>query len=404
MNRAGVLQQSSPVQQMMAAGNPNWWNYNTMRPPTQPVVLPSPSFLYPQFIPTNTATTTTTTTTTTSNSSSSNSSANSSHLELPNMPSWHDNNQDQLPESWSQLLLGGLVGEEEKAINMMNHFQVKKLENWEDHDNQHNHHHHTHPHPHQMLSNTTQASNASVVDVKQENTAAYVYGHGNQEYEPAKLGSPWLSPHHQHQLIMAASNSNSSPKSSCVTSFSSNMLDFSNIKPDHRTTTTTTHPPPLLQDRSSECNSTATEGAPLKKARVQPSSTQTTFKVRKEKLGDRITALHQLVSPFGKTDTASVLLEAIGYIRFLQSQIEALSLPYLGSGSGNMRQQQSVHGERNCMFPEDPGQDSLEEPKKDLKSRGLCLVPVSCTLQVGSDNGADYWAPALGGGGGGGFR
>ncbi|GMH25177.1 hypothetical protein Nepgr_027020 [Nepenthes gracilis] len=45
------------------------------------------------------------------------------------------------------------------------------------------------------------------------------------------------------------------------------------------------------------------------------------FKVRKEKLGDRIAALHQLVSPFGKTDTASVLTEAIGYIQFLQDQI-----------------------------------------------------------------------------------
>ncbi|PON50523.1 Myc-type, basic helix-loop-helix (bHLH) domain containing protein [Parasponia andersonii] len=410
MNRAGVLQ-SSPVQQMMAAGNPNWWNINAMRPPTQPV-LPSPSFLYPQFIPTTTTTTTATTTTTTTSNSSSSSSANSSHHELPNIPSWaHDNNQDQLPESWSQLLLGGLaVGEEEKANNMMSHFQVKKLENWEDH----------HPHYHQqMLSSTTQASNASVhmVDhVKQENSAAYVYGHGSQEFQAKPGGGgcgAWLS--HQHQIMMA-NNSNSSPKSSCVTSFSSNMLDFSNIsKADHHTTT---HPP-LLSDRSSECNSTATGGAPLKKARVQPSSAQNTFKVRKEKLGDRITSLHQLVSPFGKTDTASVLLEAIGYIRFLQSQIEALSLPYLGSGSGNMRQQQSVHGERNCMFPEDPGQllndncmkrkgapdqqDSLEEPKKDLRSRGLCLVPVSCTLQVGSDNGADYWAPALGGGTGGGF-
>ncbi|KAH6781622.1 Prolyl oligopeptidase family protein [Perilla frutescens var. frutescens] len=44
--------------------------------------------------------------------------------------------------------------------------------------------------------------------------------------------------------------------------------------------------------------------------------------LRKEKLGDRIKALHQLVSPFGKTDTASFLLEAIGYIRFLHGQIE----------------------------------------------------------------------------------
>lgn len=39
-----------------------------------------------------------------------------------------------------------------------------------------------------------------------------------------------------------------------------------------------------------------------------------------------------------------------------------------------------------------------EEEKKDLRSRGLCLVPVSCTVQVGSDTGADYWAPAFGAG------
>ncbi|KAA8523134.1 hypothetical protein F0562_009557 [Nyssa sinensis] len=363
MNRGAL--QSSPVQQMM----PNWWNINTMRqPPQQPSpFLPPPSNLFPQYtLPTSS---------------------------LPLSSFWHDN--QELPESWSQLLLGGLVGDEDKSG--LSHIQTKKLENWEE----------------QLLH---QASNASAVDVKQENSASsYVYGQGNVEYQAPK---PTWS-----QMMPA-----SSPKSSTVTSLSSNMLDFSGSKTDGR------HPPP---DRSSECNSTASGGA-LKKARVQPSSTQSTFKhadslpisylnhrrrkkiiqldrkVRKEKLGDRITALHQLVSPFGKTDTASVLLEAIGYIRFLQSQIEALSLPYLGSGSGNMKQQQSVQGERNCIFPEDPGQllnDTCmkrkgaseqeshdEESKKDLRSRGLCLVPISCTLQVGSDNGADYWAPAIGGG------
>lgn len=210
----------------------------------------------------------------------------------------------------------------------------------------------------------------------------------------------------------------SSPQS-CVTTFSSsnnnnnsninnnnnNVLDFSSSKSSDNNL----HP--RHPDRSSECNSTATGGT-LKKAKVQVSSSQSTFKVRKEKLGDRITALHQLVSPFGKTDTASVLLEAIGYIRFLQSQIQALSLPYLNSGAGNQRQPHPVQGERNSIFPEDPGQllnenclkrkggpdqESYEEPK-DLRSRGLCLVPVSCTLHVANDNGADYWAPALGGG------
>lgn len=288
--------------------------------------------------------------------------------------------------------MGGLVGEDEKGALMRQFHQAKnKLENWEE----------------QILS-STQAPNAPAADVKQESSGcgSFVYGHQqgvndhqhHQDFQSAALSS--LS-----QIMQSTASASSSPKSSCVTSFNTSMLDFSS-KSDVR------HPPPHRS--SDQCNSTANGGGALKRARVQPSSSPT-FKVRKEKLGDRITALHQLVSPFGKTDTASVLLEAIGYIRFLQSQIEALSLPYLGSGSGNMRQQpqSAVHGERNCMFPEDPGQllndncmkrkgapeqDADEEAKKDLRSRGLCLVPVSCTLQVGSDNGADYWAPALGGG------
>ncbi|CAI9758997.1 unnamed protein product [Fraxinus pennsylvanica] len=261
----------------------------------------------------------------------------------PYPSSWNDS--QELPESWSQLL-GGLVGEEEKPS--LSHLQAKKVEYIE-----------------QLLNQQTSNGSANV-DVKQE------------------LSSKTLSP------------------KSCVTALRNNMMDFSN-NPDLK------HPQP---DRSSDCNNTATGGV-AKKARIQPSSAQSTFKVRKEKLGDRITALHQLVSPFGKTDTASVLFEAIGYIRFLQSQIEALSLPYLGIKSGNLRQQYPFRGERNCLFPEDPGQllnencikmkgtseqDCREEPK-DLRSRGLCLVPLSCTLHVGSDfNGADYWAPpALGG-------
>jgi len=43
------------------------------------------------------------------------------------------------------------------------------------------------------------------------------------------------------------------------------------------------------------------------------------------------------------------------------------------------------------------GQDeSCEEAKKDLRSRGLCLVPVSCTLDVGDviAGPGDYWAAA----------
>uniref|UniRef100_A0ACD6AJ49 Uncharacterized protein n=1 Tax=Avena sativa TaxID=4498 RepID=A0ACD6AJ49_AVESA len=61
---------------------------------------------------------------------------------------------------------------------------------------------------------------------------------------------------------------------------------------------------------------------PLKKKRTETQPSQLpTFKVRKEKLGDRVTALQQLVSPFGKTDTASVLHETIEYIKFLHDQV-----------------------------------------------------------------------------------
>nr|KYP54249.1 Transcription factor bHLH68 [Cajanus cajan] len=187
------------------------------------------------------------------------------------------------PQSWSQLLSTGLPGEEEKLG--FSHFQPK---NWD-----------------VQFLNT--ASRVPILDViKQEvSQRGNLYDHGLEEFQASgPAGSSW-----SHMVPV------SSP-GSCVTSLSSNnILDFTYNKSDHRNN--------LLQDQISECNSTATV-AVWKKARVQPSSSQAPLKVRKEKLGDRITALHQLVSPFGKTDTASVLLEAIGYIRFLQGQIEVM--------------------------------------------------------------------------------
>ncbi|CAN0872467.1 Transcription factor bHLH110 [Linum grandiflorum] len=115
------------------------------------------------------------------------------------------------------------------------------------------------------------------------------------------------------------------------------------------------------------------------------------FKVRKEKLGDRITALQQLVAPFGKTDTASVLMEAIGYINFLQNQVETLSVPYMKSTRN--KPPQSMH------FQSAEG-GAGEVATRDLRSRGLCLVPLSCTSYItnmdtgasGSYSGA-MWPP-----------
>ena len=95
-------------------------------------------------------------------------------------------------------------------------------------------------------------------------------------------------------------------------------------------------------------------------------------KERKEKIGKRIVALQQLVSPYGKTDTSSVLKEAMEYIGFLHKQVKLLSAPYLESSPAAKMQ-----GVEPC----------------SLRSRGLCLVPVSVTIGVAESNGADIWAP-----------
>ncbi|KAL4368544.1 hypothetical protein GQ457_05G030010 [Hibiscus cannabinus] len=123
-----------------------------------------------------------------------------------------------------------------------------------------------------------------------------------------------------------------------------------------------------------------------KRPKLETPSPLPTFKVRKEKLGDRITALQQLVSPFGKTDTASVLHEAIEYIKFLHAQVNVLSTPYMKQAAASI--QQEVYEKRT----EDP-----DEPKQDLRSRGLCLVPISSTFPVANETTADFWTPTLGG-------
>lgn len=106
-----------------------------------------------------------------------------------------------------------------------------------------------------------------------------------------------------------------------------------------------------------------------KKPRVTSQSPSTLMlKVRKEKLGDRISALHRLVAPFGKTDTASVLTEAIGYIQFLQDQILTLSMPYTKSTERKLHHINL--------------KDSSIQAVVDLESRGLCLVPTSFSSYI----------------------
>ncbi|CAN6225486.1 unnamed protein product [Urochloa humidicola] len=123
-----------------------------------------------------------------------------------------------------------------------------------------------------------------------------------------------------------------------------------------------------------------------KKSKSEASSPTSSLKgsqVPKVKLGDKITALQQIVSPFGKTDTASVLYEAINYIKWLHEQVQLLSDPYMKTSSSK---------DYNAWGGLDRKEKS--EAEMDLRSRGLCLVPVSCTPQVYRDNnGPDYWTP-----------
>ncbi|KAL2343922.1 hypothetical protein Fmac_005207 [Flemingia macrophylla] len=144
----------------------------------------------------------------------------------------------------------------------------------------------------------------------------------------------------------------------------------------------------LNSEETLESASTAKKNAcepALKRPRIETPSPLPTFKVRKEKLGDRVTALQQLVSPFGKTDTASVLHDAIDYIKFLHDQVNALSTSYMKNGTPFQQQQE-------C--------DDLKEsegPREDLKSRGLCLVPISSTFPVTTETTAcaELWTPAF---------
>ncbi|XP_021813725.1 transcription factor bHLH111-like isoform X2 [Prunus avium] len=95
---------------------------------------------------------------------------------------------------------------------------------------------------------------------------------------------------------------------------------------------------------------------------------------RSQKLSDKITALQKLVSPYGKTDTASVLQEASIYIMLLQEQIQNLLRMFCSS-----YKKAAVLHTQECGI----------QPVLDLRSKGLCLVPVSVTQKVTMEEGVD---------------
>lgn len=143
-----------------------------------------------------------------------------------------------------------------------------------------------------------------------------------------------------------------------------------------------------VSDRKKRSSEERQESTGKKSKQDVSTASPTKQQVPKVKLGEKITALQQIVSPFGKTDTASVLFETIKYIKFLHEQVQLLSEPYTNAsrnkGNCNNLPWGGVHAEA-----------SKVEGEHDLRERGLCLVPVSWTPEVYRDgNAMDYWTPA----------
>ncbi|KAK8942349.1 Transcription factor bHLH113 [Platanthera zijinensis] len=135
-----------------------------------------------------------------------------------------------------------------------------------------------------------------------------------------------------------------------------------------------------------ETNGRVRPGGGCKMTKKDVAGSKATIKARKERLGEKIATLQQLVSPFGKSDTASVLHEALAYIRFLHEQIQVLCTPYL---------LQSLPCSASLQVKEEGLKNRKNMVSEDLHSLGLCLVPLSCTIHVANHiNGADLWAPS----------
>ncbi|XP_040934816.1 transcription factor bHLH153 isoform X6 [Gossypium hirsutum] len=105
----------------------------------------------------------------------------------------------------------------------------------------------------------------------------------------------------------------------------------------------------MMENKRSPCSVDHSSFTPLASKR-QKSDLLISTKDRKDKVGERIVTLQQLVSPYGKV----------------------LSAPYLQTSPTNNMQEQEHYS---------------------LRSQGLCLVPLSYTMGVVHSNGADIWAP-----------
>ncbi|KAL5554786.1 hypothetical protein UlMin_042187 [Ulmus minor] len=92
---------------------------------------------------------------------------------------------------------------------------------------------------------------------------------------------------------------------------------------------------------------------------------------KSQKLSDKITSLQKLVSPYGKTDTASVLQEANLYIKLLHEQIQQNLFRMMSSSYDIV------------------GGPLSQGSGKGLRSKGLCLVPIWFTKEVTMEESID---------------
>jgi len=171
---------------------------------------------------------------------------------------------------------------------------------------------------------------------------------------------------------------------------SSNLAETSKQEPDIVSARSSSSGSGAASDRKKRASEERT--STVKKSKQEGSKpSPPKQQVPKVKIGEKITALQQIVSPFGKTDTASVLFETIKYIKFLHEQVQLLSEPYTNSSRSKGNHQLPWGDHAHAAAETSKG----DEAEHDLRDRGLCLVPVSWTPEVYRDGTAmDYWTPA----------
>ncbi|KAL5569587.1 hypothetical protein UlMin_026162 [Ulmus minor] len=83
----------------------------------------------------------------------------------------------------------------------------------------------------------------------------------------------------------------------------------------------------MTEHKRSPCSVDQSSFTSLSSKRQKP-DLSISSKDKKENLGAWIVAFQQLVSPYGNTDTTSVLNEAMEYIQFLHEQVQVYPLPF----------------------------------------------------------------------------